>query len=110
MEVKLTRQIKARSTPKAQESPWVVVDEAHSFFDPTKVNRDAFASMVQAQRRPEARLMIATQAMIKSNSGKRERFIGDTRWSDGTPLKAVPKKFVPPHAIRKQAGSAPEAM
>lgn len=48
--------------------------------------------------------MIATQAIIKSNSGKRVRFIGSTRWSDGALLKAAPKKFVPAHAVRKQTG------
>lgn len=103
--MKLTRKSKTRSIPKAPKSPspWIVLDERDLFFARSDEDRKAFASMVQSQRKLGARSMIATQAIIKTNSGKRVRLIGSARWSDGAPAKAAPKKFVPSQVARQQA-------
>ena len=98
--MKLTRQIKARLVPKSPKGPYIIFDEAPLLFRPSN---DGLSSMMQFQRRPGARVMVATQAVIKSNSGKRLRLIGSTRWSDGAPLKSAPKKFVPAQVVRRQA-------
>lgn len=102
--MKLTRRIKSRFTAKAPEVttvPFIIYDEGHSVFAQTSEEQSAFAALVQSHRTQGTRSMIATQAVIKANSGKRTRFIGDTRWSDGAPLKAAPKKFQPAQIARQ---------
>jgi len=100
--MKLTRQIKARFVPKPPKRPFIIFDEAHLLLSPRNAG---LASMMQSQRRPGARSMVATQALIKSNSGKRLRFIGSSCWSDGAPLQPAPKKFVPAQVVRRQASN-----
>lgn len=47
--------------------------------------------------------LIATQAVMRFNSGKRLRFLGATKRADGSPLKPTPKKFIPEQVQRRQA-------
>lgn len=55
---------------------------------------------------PEIRTLpalIATQAVMRFNSGKRLRFLGATKRADGSPLKPTPKKFIPAQVQRRLA-------
>ncbi|MDO3615370.1 hypothetical protein Q3O97_05890 [Ralstonia pseudosolanacearum] len=49
--------------------------------------------------------LIATQALIKGNSGKRIRLIGTVRLANGDPVKPAPKKFLPAQVLRRQSQS-----
>lgn len=46
--------------------------------------------------------LIATQALITRNSGKRLRLIGTERKTNGDPVKPAPKKFLPAQVLRRQ--------
>ena len=47
--------------------------------------------------------LVATQALIKRNSGKKLRLIGALRMVNGDPVKPTPKKFLPAQVLRRQA-------
>lgn len=81
----------------------VIYDEAHKLLG----SSDFMGALHRAQshvRRPSA-VLVATQAMMKFNSGKRIRFLGAVRRADGTPLKPAPKKFLPAQVIRQMAAA-----
>lgn len=54
---------------------------------------------------PRSPSLIATQALIKRNSGKRVRLIGTVRLANGDPVKPAPKKFLPAQVLRRQSHS-----
>lgn len=49
--------------------------------------------------------LIATQALITRNSGKRLRLIGTVRKTNGDPVKPAPKKFLPAQVLRRLSQS-----
>lgn len=49
--------------------------------------------------------LIATQALIKRNSGKKVRLISTVRLANGAPVKPAPKKFLPAQVLRRQSQS-----
>jgi hypothetical protein len=74
----------------------VVLDEFHQF------------ASIPARRhfgsdRPPA--LIATQAVVLRNSGKRVHFIGSIKWANGDPIKPEKKKFLPAQVLRRLAAS-----
>lgn len=81
----------------------VVFDEAHRLLG----SSDYRSALHHAQfhvRRP-SHGFVATQAVMKFNSGKRIRYLGAVRKADGTPLKPAPKKFLPAQVIRQMAAA-----
>lgn len=61
----------------------------------------AVLSMGQMRKR-STRQAIATQAIMKFNSGKRVRYLCSARWEDtGESIKPAPKKFVPAQVVRR---------
>lgn len=78
-----------------------IIDEMHML-----TNSPAFSTAMQKWqsdfRRPGTGV-IGTQAVMRSNSGKRLRFLGSTKRADGSPLKPVPKKFIPAQVLRQIA-------
>jgi len=80
----------------------VILDEFH-MFAPAGGAMSGVLAMGQAMRKPGSRRAIATQAVMKFNSGKRLRFLGFSRWEDtGELVKLVPKKFLPAQVLRRQ--------
>jgi hypothetical protein len=49
--------------------------------------------------------LIAKQALIERNSGKRLRLIGSVRLANGDPIKPAPRKFLPAQVLRRQSQS-----
>lgn len=88
---------------EARQPELLVIDEMHLL-----TGSQAFSSAMQKWqsdfRRPNAEAFIATQAIVRSNSGKRLRFLGVTKRADGSPLKPAPKKFIPAQVLRRLAG------
>lgn len=78
-----------------------VIDEMH-LMTTSPAYSSALQNWQSNFRRPNAGF-IATQAVIRSNSGKRLRFVGVTKHADGSPLKPAPKKFIPAQVQRCQA-------
>lgn len=80
----------------------IFIDEMHML-----TGSPAFSTALQKMqsdfRRPNAEAFVATQAIMRSNSGKRLRFLGSTKRADGSPLKPAPKKFIPAQVQRRLA-------
>lgn len=78
-------------------TPTVVMDEFYCY---------AGNIPIPAASKYEARRVVATQAIMKFNSGKRVRFICSAHWEDtGEPVKSAPPKFLPAQVLRRQAGN-----
>lgn len=97
--MKIAKQIQRRPSPPQK---LVVFDEMHLLCR----SPDYTAALQKWQNnvlRPNA-AFLATQAVMRSNSGKRLRFLGSMRRADGSPLKPAPKKFIPAQVQRRLAG------
>lgn len=85
-----------------KQSVMICLDEFHTIA----ARGSSLGSLLNMgrMRLPSQRRMITTQAFMKFNSGKRVRFLGDTRWEDtGEAVKLAPKKFIPAQAVRRAA-------
>ncbi len=79
----------------------VIVDELHLLLgSPTYTA--ALKKWQSNVFRPNA-ASIATQALMRCNSGKRLRFLGSMKRADGSPLRQAPKKFIPAQVRRRLA-------
>lgn len=99
---------KRRKYRAAKNRNLIICDEAHLLFGAfDSVNVLSKMAMFTRKASFPARQMIATQAMMKFNSGKRVRFLGSARWEDtGEAIKPAPKKFVPAQAVRRARESS----
>lgn len=91
--------IAKRKTYRARQTkpPMFILDEFNHFG--SSPNELPAMSRTKVTRR-----VIATQAVMKFNSGKRVRFLGSTHWEDtGESTKPAPKKFVPAQVLRRAA-------
>lgn len=79
----------------------ILIDEMH-LLTGSPAYTAAMQKWQSDVRRPNA-ASIATQAIMRSNSGKRLRFLGSMKRADGSPLKPVPKKFIPAQVQRRLA-------
>lgn len=96
IEMKMSKQMQ-RKPIKAPKI--LMIDEAWQLFGSNEY-QDALRHQQSFVRRPSAGF-VATQAMMKFNSGKRVRFLGAVRRADGSSLKPTPKKFLPAQVIRR---------
>ncbi len=79
----------------------IIADEFHQFAAPGSPMR-RLLDIGQQFRKPGARRIVATQAVMKFNSGKRVRFLGSMRYEDtGEAIKPTPTKFVPAQVARR---------
>jgi hypothetical protein len=104
MRIAKQKQYRARTANRH----FVIFDEAHLLLGigGSAASLSTTAMQMRTFAVPRRR-MIATQAVMKFNSGKRVRFLGSTRWEDtGESIKATPKKFVPAQVVRRARESA----
>lgn len=93
----------AKQMQRKPSSPqkFVFLDEMHLM-----TNSPAYTAALQKWqsdiRKPNA-ASIATQAIMRFNSGKRLRFLGSMKRADGSPLKPSPQKFIPVQVLRRRA-------
>lgn len=98
--MKATKRIKLGQRPQRATQHYIVLDEFHAMaFSPE--HQQAALDSVKQFRRPGAGIVVA-QAILRSNSGKRVRFLGSARRQDGSPLTPTPKKFIPLQVARRQ--------
>lgn len=100
--MRIAKTMKLRMKVKSRQM--IVMDEFHLLADAGGSLGAVFVSNMMLMRKTSVphRPMIATQAMMKFNSGKRVRFLGSMRWEDtGEAVKPAPKKFVPAHVMRR---------
>lgn len=90
---------RAKPLPKARPA-YFVMDEFHFLAQSTEYQHLA-GEFLRAHPR---KISYQTQAVIRSNSGKRLRFIGQSFREDGSPWKAMPKKHVPAQVLRRAVG------
>lgn len=65
---------------------------------------ESMRNLLKMTRIESTRKMLACQAVMFFNSGKRTRFIGSVRWEDtGLPVMARPRKFLPSQVLRRGA-------
>lgn len=98
--MKITKRIKLRQRPRRVTQHFIVFDEFHAITSSPEY-RHAVLDSVKQFRRPGAGIVV-TQAILRSNSGKRVRFLGSARRQDGSPLTPTPKKFIPLQVARRQ--------
>jgi hypothetical protein len=91
--MKIAKQMRRKTSPPKS---FIIMDEFHLL-----AGEPACSTAMQSFRRPTG--FIATQAVMRSNSGKRLRFLGSTKRADGSPLKPAPKKFIPAQVQRRLA-------
>jgi hypothetical protein len=101
--MKRTKRIKRTQHPKRAGTVQFVYDEFHTLLSSNEL-REAVIAAEQKYRRPGTGVVV-TQAILRSNSGKRVRFLGSARRQDGCPIKPVPEKFVPAQVSRRQSAA-----
>lgn len=74
----------------------IIVDEFHQAFGSNMFNIGQSAFRGRAPNR-----MVATQAILTRNSGKRVRILGRTWMENGDWYKAPPNKFLPRQVTEK---------
>ncbi|MBA9859832.1 hypothetical protein [Ralstonia insidiosa] len=96
MKIAKRKQKSVRAIGRAAK-PLLFLDEFH--LEAPAADLRAFAAA------PRSSSLIATQALIKRNSGKKVRLIGTVRLANGDPVKQAPKKFLPAQVLRRQSQS-----
>ena len=95
---------KKKTRPRAKiTSHHFCVDEFHLLSGGADVSKNLnFGFGINAIRKISQRHMIATQAIMKFNSGKKVRFLSSTQWSDtGESITPRQKKFIPVQVMRR---------
>lgn len=92
--------IRRKPAPKKM----LILDEAHLLLGSPVISEHLRRTYLSNPKPNPSTL--ATQAMMRFNSGKRIRFLGRVTRADGSPLKPFPKKFVPKQVVRRTADTA----